>query len=88
MAEVGSKEFFVGKVGIHVSGNNLSFSPLASFSSIFALVFVSISAELNGLDIIDHDSWGTEWMIWDQLSSIAEDAECWAFGSLFTNTFR
>jgi len=81
MAEVGSKEFFVGKVGIHVSGYNLSFSPFASFSSIFARVFVSIRAELNGIDIIDHDSWGTEWMIWDQFSSVAEDAVSWAFGS-------
>ena len=80
MAEVGFKEFFVGKVDVHISSDNLSFSPLASFSSIFARVFVSISAEFNGSDIRGHFSWGTEWMIWDQLSSVGEDAWRWAIG--------
>jgi len=67
MAEVGFKEFFVGKVDVHVSGDNLSFSPLAltyasstciSFNAVFDLSFIS-----------NHELWSTEIVIWDQVNS-------------------
>ena len=72
MAEVRFKEFFVGKVDVHVGGDNLSFSPLALSSAISSCI--SINAFLDFSDISNHELWSTEVVLWNQINSRVPDA--------------
>ena len=72
MAEVGSKEFFVGKVDVHVSGDNLSFSPFALSSAVSSCI--SVNAFFDQSDIWSHEVWSTELVLWDQVNSVVPDA--------------
>jgi hypothetical protein len=69
VAEVGSKEFFVGKVDVHVSGDNLSFSPFTLLLSSAVSSCISLNAFFDCKFISNHELWSTEIVIWDQVNS-------------------